>query len=98
MGGRMSKCLVTGGAGFIGSNLVRRLLEEGEVVIAVDNLSTGNAANLEGISGAFTFAEGDIRDQEQMKALMYGVRYVFHQAALPSVPRSLADPWASNDS
>ncbi len=98
----MPVSLVTGAAGFIGSNLVCRLLGEGHEVVAVDNLSTGFRENLaglgsRGLESGFRFVEGDVRDRELMARLCRGVDYVFHQAALSSVPRSVADPWSSND-
>lgn len=88
---------MTGGAGFIGSNLVRRLVAEGHDVIVVDNLSTGTRNNLLGTEIYIEFVEGDIRDRGLMTHLLRGVDCVFHQAALPSVPRSIADPWDTND-
>lgn len=91
------RSLVTGGAGFIGSNLVRGLLAAGHEVVVVDNLSTGAHVNLADIAGDIEFAEGDVRDRELMARLMQGVDWVFHEAALPSVPRSVADPWSTND-
>jgi nucleoside-diphosphate-sugar epimerase len=92
----MPTSLVTGAAGFIGSNLVRHLLEHDHTVVALDNLSTGRAGNLEDVSDAITFVEGDVRDRALMKELCAGIDYVFHQAALPSVPRSIDKPWAAN--
>jgi nucleoside-diphosphate-sugar epimerase len=92
----MAASLVTGAAGFIGSNLVRHLLEHDHTVVALDNLSTGRARNLEGVSDAITFVEGDVRDRALMTELCAGVDFVFHQAALPSVPRSIDKPWAAN--
>jgi UDP-glucose 4-epimerase len=94
---RMPTSLVTGAAGFIGSNLVRHLLDHDHSVRAVDNLSTGHWANLADVAGDITFVEGDIRNRDEMRDLCDGVDYVFHQAALPSVPRSVENPWASND-
>jgi nucleoside-diphosphate-sugar epimerase len=92
----MSHSLVTGAAGFIGSNLARHLLEHDHTVVALDNLSTGRAGNLEDVSNAITFVEGDVRDRALMTELCAGVDFVFHQAALPSVPRSIDKPWAAN--
>jgi len=92
----MPTSLVTGAAGFIGSNLVRHLLDQGHHVIALDNLSTGRTENLEGVADDITFLEGDVRDRGLMEELCEGVDYVFHQAALPSVPRSIDKPWAAN--
>ena len=97
--------LVTGVAGFIGSNLLQRLLELDQVVVGLDNFSTGNPHNLENVRqqvkpeawGRFTFHEGDIRDLEMCRKACDGVDTVLHQAALGSVPRSLNDPLASHD-
>jgi len=89
------RVLVTGGAGFIGSNLALRLLEEGARVRVVDDLSTGRKENLGGHADELEFIEGDIRDGELLKKALRGVEAVFHQAALPSVPRSIEDPLAS---
>lgn len=93
----MSSCIVTGGAGFIGSNLVRRLVAEGYKVTVIDNLSTGCLDNLQGLQDKITFVEGDIRDLRLLCELFKGADVVFHQAALPSVPRSIADPLSSNE-
>jgi UDP-glucose 4-epimerase len=83
--------LVTGGAGFIGSHLVRRLLREGLKVRVLDNLETGSLRNLEGLE----LIEGDIRSQTAVRNAMAGVESVFHLAALPSVARSWRDPVAT---
>ena len=88
------KTLVTGGAGFIGSNLVHALAEAGHEVRVLDNLSTGHAANLEG-SGA-ELIEGDLRSYERVLTAAAGAEVVFHQGALPSVPRSIQDPLTTN--
>lgn len=93
----VARSLVTGGAGFIGSNLARGLLAAGHAVVVVDNLSTGTRDNLADVAAEIEFVEGDVRDRDLMARLMRGVEWVFHQAALPSVPRSVADPWSSND-
>ncbi len=87
-----SKVLVTGGAGFIGSNLADELLKRGHKVTIIDNLVTGFKENLDEISGDFEFVEGDLNDDAALGKALSGVEYVFHQAALPSVPRSVADP------
>ena len=90
-------CLVTGGAGFIGSHLVHRLIAEGHKVRVIDNLSTGARENLAGLDGRFEFLEGDIREPAACAEAVRGAEIVYHVAALPSVPRSIADPWASHD-
>ena len=82
--------LVTGGAGFIGSNLVRRLQEEGREVRVHDNFSTGDRSNLEGLD--VELVEGDLRSYERVATAARGADVIFHQGALPSVPRSIQDP------
>jgi UDP-glucose 4-epimerase len=84
--------LVTGGAGFIGSHLVRKLLERGDRVRVLDNLSTGKRENLAEVVERVDFIEGDLTDPTAVARAVRGVDYVLHQAALPSVPRSVADP------
>ncbi|MBK6486612.1 MAG: SDR family NAD(P)-dependent oxidoreductase [Gemmatimonadetes bacterium] len=84
--------LVTGGAGFIGCNLARHLLSLGHRVRVIDNLSTGFTRNLDEIAGDIEFLEGDLRDTSACDRATTGVEVIFHVAALPSVPRSLADP------
>ena len=86
------KALVTGGGGFIGSNLVRALLERGDDVRVLDNFSTGQRANLAGLEGDVQLVEGDLRSYERVHAAVRGAEVVFHQGALPSVPRSVQDP------
>jgi UDP-glucose 4-epimerase len=93
----MPHYLVTGGAGFIGSNLVERLVAQGERVRVLDNFSTGTYANLSPWLDRIELIAGDIRDPETVCRAMAGVAYVLHQAALPSVPRSVADPMASHE-
>ena len=88
--------LVTGGAGFIGSSLVRRLLDDGEKVRVLDNFSTGREANLEGVEGEIEFQRGDLCDPEDVQKAVTGVDYVFHQGAIPSVPRSVERPLESH--
>ncbi|MFQ5795732.1 MAG: SDR family oxidoreductase [Candidatus Bipolaricaulia bacterium] len=87
--------LVTGGAGFIGSHLVERLIEVGERVRVFDNLSTGRLENIESLSGV-ELVEADLMHFDRLREAMAGVDLVFHQAALPSVPRSVKDPQASH--
>ncbi len=91
------KYLVTGGAGFIGSNIVDELVNRGEEVIVVDNLSTGNIKNLTKIIKNIEFVEGDIRDNDLMNRLCKKCDCILHQAALRSVPRSVDDPTSTND-
>jgi UDP-N-acetylglucosamine 4-epimerase len=96
--------LITGVAGFIGSNLLETLLKAGQAVVGLDNFATGFAANLEDVQGEvgeeawgrFRFIEGDTRDLETCHRACEGVDYVLHQAALGSVPRSIMDPLASH--
>ncbi|MGO1369361.1 SDR family oxidoreductase [Senegalia sp. (in: firmicutes)] len=94
-----SKFLVTGGAGFIGSNLVEKILELGYEVNVLDNFSTGKRENLKEFmdNPKFNLIEGDIRNSEDCAKACKGVDYVLHQAALGSVPRSIDDPRTSND-
>ena len=87
--------LVTGGAGFIGSNLVRALLAEGRRVRVFDNFLTGFRANLEEVLADVELVEGDLRDPDACAKACAGAEVVFHHAALPSVPRSMADPRTS---
>ena len=91
----MSRYLITGIAGFIGSNLARALLAEGASVCGVDNFATGKRANLEDLRG-IDFIEGTIEDPEICARACHGANFVFHEAALASVPRSVANPAASN--
>ena len=95
----MSTALVTGVAGFIGSNLAAALLTRGYDVHGVDNFATGRKQNLEPLRDAdrFSFQEADIRDADAMTDATEGVDYVFHQAAVPSVPRSVDDPVTTTD-
>jgi UDP-glucose 4-epimerase len=86
------RVLVTGGSGFIGSNLTRALLARGDEVRVLDNFSTGNRDNLAGLEGDVELVEGDLRSYERVHAAVRGVEVVFHQGALPSVPRSVQDP------
>jgi UDP-glucose 4-epimerase len=86
------KALVTGGGGFIGSNVVRALLARGDDVRVLDNFATGSRANLAGLERDVELVEGDLRSYERVHAAVRGVEVVFHQGALPSVPRSVQDP------
>ncbi|MBI4811862.1 NAD-dependent epimerase/dehydratase family protein [Candidatus Falkowbacteria bacterium] len=90
----MSKCLVTGGAGFVGSNLVDALIERGDEVVIIDNLSTGKKEN---INPRAKFCEEDIRNLGKIKSLFKGVDYVFHTAAAARVQPSIEDPVTYND-
>ena len=93
----MEKVLVTGGAGFIGSNLVDALLRENYNVRVIDNFATGYRANLAHCLADIELIEGDIRDQETVEEAVHGIDMILHQAALPSVPRSIKAPVTSND-
>src|SRR3954462_9135672 len=88
------RVLVTGGAGFIGSNLVRALLEQGDDVRVLDNFSTGNRANLEDVD--VEIVEGELRSYERVHHATRGVDVVYHLGALGSVPRSVQDPLTSS--
>jgi nucleoside-diphosphate-sugar epimerase len=89
--------LVTGGAGFIGSNLVRSLAAAGDTVRVLDDFSTGGPENLDGVDGLVEVVEGDVRNQLQVRKAVVGAEAVYHLAALPSVARSVADPRASHE-
>ena len=94
----MSHYVVTGGAGFIGSAIVRSLLREGAgKVVVIDNLLTGRESNLEEVRGSIEFQRADIRNYEEIAPLIKGAAVVFHEAAIPSVPRSIDDPVPSHD-
>ena len=103
LGGKRLTWLVTGAAGFIGSNLVEALLNAGQQVVGLDNFATGHQRNLDEASagaegrGTLRMIEGDIRDRTRCAQAVAGVDVVLHQAALGSVPRSLADPLTSHD-
>jgi len=92
----MDKYLVTGGAGFIGSNLVRRLVSDGHKVTVLDNYSTGKPSNLAGLEDKIKIVAGDICDLSLVKKCVGDADYVLHQAAVPSVPRSIKDPLSTN--
>jgi nucleoside-diphosphate-sugar epimerase len=93
----MRTFLVTGGAGFIGSHLVESLLRRGDRVRVLDNFLTGRRENLAPFAREIELVEGDLRDVEACRRAVRGVEVVFHEAALPSVPRSVADPGLTND-
>ncbi|MBN1852824.1 MAG: SDR family NAD(P)-dependent oxidoreductase, partial [Pirellulales bacterium] len=88
----MPKYLVTGGAGFIGSHIATALVERGDSVRILDNLSTGHRSNLDHLGDRIDFLEGDITCREDVDRAIRGVQVIFHQAALASVPRSIETP------
>ena len=92
----MALHLITGVAGFIGSSLARAVLAQGDQVRGIDNFSTGKRGNITEILGAIDFREADLLDLEAMHEACRGVDYVFHEAAIPSVPKSVLDPLGSN--
>lgn len=92
----MSTYLVTGGAGFIGSYLVRFLLDKGESVRVLDNFVTGKRENLEEVASRIDLVEGDLNDRDAVSKAVSGVDFVFHEAAIPSVPRSVENPMESH--
>ncbi len=96
MASAQRSALVTGGAGFIGGHLCERLLAEGWRVRALDDFSSGREANLAAIADDVELLRGDVRDETAVKAAVAGVEVVFHQAAVPSVPRSVAEPLRTN--
>ena len=91
------KYLITGGAGFIGSNLARFILDKGHEVVVLDNFATGKRENLTEIMDRITLIEGDIRDRKTVDQAVAGCKAIFHEGALGSVPRSVADPATSHD-
>jgi UDP-glucose 4-epimerase len=94
----MSKYVVTGGAGFIGSAIVRRLLREGaSQVVVLDNFLTGQQQNLDEVRSAIDLQRADIRNYEEIAPILSGADVVFHEAAIPSVPRSIDDPVPSHE-
>ena len=93
----MTICLVTGGAGFIGSHIVRKLLERGDRVRVLDNFSTGKRENLAEVESSIEIIEADLRDPEQVAKAVNGVEIIFHQAAFVSVPLSVENPQACFD-
>src|SRR4030042_1756005 len=88
----MTRFLITGGAGFIGSNLCRKLVKEGCFVRVIDNLITGKISNLAGVMDKIDFVQADMGDPAVARAAMKDIDVVLHQGAVPSVPRSVADP------
>src|SRR5262250_1991966 len=92
-----SSCLVTGGAGFIGSSIVRALLARGDKVRVIDNFFSGKRENLAEVASDVDLQEADVRDDAALERALAGVELVFHEAAIPSVPRSLVDPLSSNE-
>lgn len=93
----MANYLVTGGAGFIGSNIVQALCERADAVTVLDDFSTGNRANLQHLTGSIKLIEGTVTDLETCRAAVRGADFVLHQAAVPSVPRSVAEPLRTNE-
>jgi nucleoside-diphosphate-sugar epimerase len=93
----MAVYLVTGGAGFIGSNLVEELVRQGTQVRVIDNFATGKPENLKSFNGRIDFREVDICDLKALQEAVRGVDYVLHQAAIPSVPKSVIDPITSHN-
>jgi nucleoside-diphosphate-sugar epimerase len=94
----MAKYLVTGGAGFIGSNIVKRLLNEGHEVRVIDNFSTGKKKNIEPFLDKIDLLDGDFTDLDVARSAVKGMDYVIHTGAIPSVPRSVDDPIKTNNS
>ncbi len=91
------KYVITGGAGFIGSNIVEELVSQGQEVVVIDNFSTGKKENLREFEKNIRIVEGSISDIELLKKEFQGADFVLHQAAIPSVPRSVKDPLSSNN-
>jgi len=97
--GEMKKVVVTGGAGFIGSHLAEELVRQGYHVVIIDDLSTGKEENIEGLSskGNVEFVQDSITNLPLLQKLFQGIDYVFHEAAIPRVPRSIDDPLTPNE-
>src|ERR1700687_740493 len=91
------KCLVTGGAGFIGSHIAEALLQRSDSVRIFDNLSTGRPDTIQSFGSRIEFIQGDLRDKNDIERAVNGVEIVFHEAALRSVPRSIDEPAAANE-
>lgn len=94
----MPKYLITGGAGFIGSNIAEKLIRNGHTVKIIDNLATGKFENIQKFITRVEFICGDLVDYSMVQKAVEGVDYIIHQAAIPSVPRSIADPISTNES
>src|SRR5450755_1778258 len=92
----MATYLITGVAGFIGSSLARAILAQGDKVRGIDNFSTGKRSNIAELLDRIEVREADLLDLEAMKSACQGIDYVFHEAAIPSVPRSVLNPLESN--
>jgi UDP-glucose 4-epimerase len=92
-----TSCLVTGGAGFIGSNIVRALLARGDKVRVLDNFFSGKRENLAEVAKDIELIEGDIRNEADLEKSLNGIELVFHEAAIPSVPRSMVEPVANHE-
>ncbi len=92
----MARILITGGAGFIGSNLADALCERGDEVVVFDDFSSGRRENLAHLEDRIRIVEGDVKELDELRAVMSGVDHVLHQAAVPSVPRSMEDPLGSH--
>src|SRR5262249_49807855 len=92
----MALYLITGVAGFIGSSLARAVLAQGDQVRGIDNLSTGKRDNITEIIDQIDFREADLLNQDALHDACRGVDYIFHEAAIPSVPKSVLDPLGSN--
>lgn len=88
--------LITGGAGFIGFQIIHLLVENGQKICVFDNLSSGNLANLKNISGKITFIQGDIASKKDLAKLPKPIDYILHLVAQISVPQSIADPLLTN--
>src|SRR5260221_14504456 len=90
-------CLITGGAGFIGSHLTEALVAAGHHVRILDDFSSGRLANLDAVAGRIELVRGGVTDLAAVRQVMRGIRWVFHLAAIPSVQRSLEEPLTTHD-